>query len=55
MLTQEDKMNVVIKENHDWKEDYITIPQKLKLQKSRGKSKRKTNNKQIFRQAISLH
>ena len=35
MLTQEDKINVeLIGKNHDWKEDYITIPQEPRQEKS---------------------
>ena len=34
MFTQE-----LIK-NHDWKEDYITIPQKLRQEKSQGRNRK---------------
>ena len=38
MLTQENKM--VNEENHDWKEYFITIPQKPRMEKSLGRNRK---------------
>ena len=45
MLTQKDRINLANKENHDWKEDYITIPQEPTLKKKRKKKSQGRNQK----------
>ena len=48
------------KENHDWKEDYITIPKKPRLEKSEGRKQKdkliitKYPNMNLFMQEAKL-
>ena len=45
MLTQEDKINIKLIKNHDWKEDYITISHEPKLEKCQSRNRK---DKQII-------